>query len=812
MKQFLLALAIFSYVVGIAQPGQAPKDTTWKAIYRSSVEKVNDLVHTKLECNFDFEKAYMNGKVWVTLQPHFYATNTTVLDAKGMEIKEVALVTGAAKKKLTFEYDGLLLKVNLGKTFNGGEKYTLYIDYVSKPDEFTVEGSEAITDAKGLYFINPRGEEPNKPTSIWTQGETHGTSVWCPTIDNPGQKTTNEFYITVPAKYVSLSNGLKLSEKKNANGTRTDYWKMDMPHAPYLFFMGVGEFAIIKDKPYKGKEVSYYVEKEQAQYAKGVFGNTPEMLQFFSTKLGVDFPWQKYAQIVGRDYVSGAMENTTATIHQENAYQNTRQLADGNSWEETIAHELFHQWFGDLVTAESWSNLTVNESFANYSEYLWDEYKYGKDFADAHNYQDMQGYLFGGNENKHLVRFNYSGEMDMFDGVSYNKGGRILHMLRKYVGDDAFFKSLQNYLTTNKFKTGEAHQLRLAFEEVTGKDLNWFFNQWYFGAGHPEFTVSNSYDEATKQLMVVVAQTQKANKVWQIPVDIDVYANNVKTRNTVWLKNKVDTLYFDYATKPSFVDFDGDRTLLCVKKETKTAEEYAMQYEKNTNYLARREAIDYFAKNKITDKLLLTLKDKFSGLRTYALGKIGALTDKDAYIKAIAALATTEKDNKTKAAALKILAKLKDVQYSNLFKNNVGAVSYNVAGAALEGLIALNPNDAYTEAKKYVSDAQGALGVAVSNAIIEKGSETDFEFLNEKMVNAPLSESSFTIIQNFANYLSKIKNIGLVKKGLDAVSAFRKKIPAQFLSQVDPAIKGMLAPAGKAHGAEVETYIEDMFK
>lgn len=202
--------------------------------------------------------------------------------------------------------------------------------------------------------------------------------------------------------------------------------------------MGVGDFAVVKDT-YKGKEVNYYVEKEFEKVARKIFGNTPEMMKYFSEKVtGVEYPWIKYSQMVGRDYVSGAMENTTATLHQESAQQDARELMDGNSWEGTIAHELFHQWFGDYVTCESWSNLTVNESFANYSQVLWDEYKYGKDAGDAENYKDMQGYLQSGSASKDLVRYHYKDKEDMFDAVSYNKGGRILHMLRNYVGDDAF--------------------------------------------------------------------------------------------------------------------------------------------------------------------------------------------------------------------------------------------------------------------------------------------------------------------------------------------------------------------------------------
>ncbi len=617
--------------------------------------------------------------------------------------------------------------------------------------------------------------------------------------------------MTVPAKYVTLSNGIKVSEKKNADGTRTDYWKMDLPHAPYLFFMGVGDFTIIKDAPYKGKEVSYYVEKEQAPFAKAVFGNTPEMIKFFSEKLGVDYPWQKYSQIVGRDYVSGAMENTTATLHQESAYQNLRELADNNGWEGTIAHELFHQWFGDLVTAESWSNLTLNESFADYSEYLWDEYKHGKDAADEHHLQAMQGYLFSGSEKKDLVRFKYANEMDMFDGVSYAKGGRILHMLRNYVGDDAFFKSLQNYLTTNKFKAGEAHQLRLAFEEVTGRDLNWFFNQWYFGAGHPELTITNSYDAPSEKLMVVVAQTQKAEKVWQVPVDIDVYINKDKARNTVWLKNRVDTFYFNYGSKPDLVDFDGDRILLSVKKETKTAEEYKIQFEKNANYIARKEAIDYFAKNKMPE-LSFGLQSSYAGLRKYTLNKILALSDRSSFLQDVEDKFISEKDNQTKAAALKILAKAKDVKYESYFTKNVDAQSYSVAGAALDGLATLKPDQAYTLAKKYSGDARRALGTAVNKIILEKASELDFDYLVGKVKASGLNQAAFTTLGGFAGYLAKIKNISMVKKGIDAIKAFRAKVPAAFLSQVDPSLQGMLEPVGKAHGEEIVQYVVAMFK
>ncbi|HUP13320.1 MAG TPA: hypothetical protein VM187_13935, partial [Niastella sp.] len=294
----LLALGILPSLWS-QQHDDAAQDTSWKKQYRESAPRINDLVHTKLDVKFDYSKSQMNGKAWITLAPHFYPTDSLTLDAKGMDIHKVAIVKGASSQPLKFDYDQWQLDINLDKTYKGGEKYTVYIEYTAKPDEVKVQGSAAITDAKGLYFINPRGEEKDKPTQIWTQGETEATSVWIPTIDRPNQRTTNEFAMTVPSKYVTLSNGKLVSQKTNGDGTRTDTWRMDLPHAPYLFFMGVGDYAVVKDK-YKDKEVSYYVEKEYAPVARKIFGKTPEMIALFSRLTGVDYPWVKYAQIVGR--------------------------------------------------------------------------------------------------------------------------------------------------------------------------------------------------------------------------------------------------------------------------------------------------------------------------------------------------------------------------------------------------------------------------------------------------------------------------------------------------------------------------------
>jgi aminopeptidase N len=809
---FVLLLCAASPALVMAQPEEA-KDTSWKKIYRATPEKINDLVHTKLEVRFDYDKAWMYGKEWIILKPHFYATDSLKLDAKGMDIKEVSIVKGSNKTPLKYSYDGYELRIMLDKTYKGGENYTVYIDYISKPNEVKVKGSAAISDAKGLYFINPKMEEKDKPVQIWTQGETEGTSVWAPTIDKPNQKTTQEMYMTVPAKYITLSNGLLISQKKNADGTRTDYWKMDLPHSPYLFFMGVGDYKIIKES-YKGKEVSYYVEPAQAPYAKGVFGLTPEMMKFFSDKLGVEYPWQKYNQIVGRDYVSGAMENTTATLHQESAYQNTRQLTDGNSWETVIAHELFHQWFGDYVTTESWSNITVNETMADYSQTLWMEYKYGKDAGDEENYQGLTSYLSNPNEaKKDLVRFRYHDKEDVFDLVSYQKGGRIQHMLRNLVGDDAYFKSLGNYLTANKFKNGEAHQLRLAFEEVTGKDLNWFFNQWYFGNGHPIVKIDYNYDDAAGKAMVIIEQTQKTDKLFKLPLAIDVYNGGAKKRHIVWAENKIDTFTFSYTKRPDLINVDADKVMLWQKTDNKTADNFIHQYKYAPNFLDRREALSYFS-TKGMKELAEGMNDKYAALREYTLNKLAQskTSPEAAVLKTVETLATTEKNKKAKAAAINVLVKTANATYLSIYKANVNDSSYSVAGAALTGLAALEPANAYTFAKKYKDDAKGDLGSAVEGIIMENGAESDFDFIYNRFEKAPLTNAKFESLDAFCAYLAKVSNIANIKKGIDAVVKFRNAIPPAYRNFTDPAIADALKKISAAKGKEIEDYIADKLK
>lgn len=582
------------------EPAPKPVYVPESMPYQASEEKITDLIHTKLNVSFDWTKQHMFGEAELTLSPYFFNQNTVILDAKGFDIHQIAVVQNGIKTDLTYTYpDSIQLVINLDKEYTKEEKYKLYIKYTSRPNDLDLSGaSSAISDDKGLYFINPLGEDTTKPRQIWTQGETEASSCWFPTIDQPNEKTTEEISITTDTNFVTISNGKLKSQINNGDGTRTDYWVQNKPHSPYLFMMAIGEFSVINDKwiaPERKEllEVNYYVEKDFEKHALKIFGNTPEMLGFFSKKLGYEYPWDKYSQIIVRDYVSGAMENTSASLFMEQVQVTDRELLDKN-WDYIIAHELFHHWFGDLVTCESWSNLSLNESFANYSEYLWYEYKYGRDYADAHRQEELGGYMRQAAKSQFpIVRYNYNHRMDMFDSHSYNKGGLVLHMLRKYLGDEAFFASLKHYLHKNEYTDAEIHELRLSFEEVTGKDLNWFFNQWFLSPGHPELAVTKTYENDTLTVTVIQNQDSLYTPFFEIPTDLElIYANGSKEKLDVLIKGHETVLKFPLSSEPVAVVLDSEQSILGVIEYKKDSEENITTFNKSDKYQSRYDALD----------------------------------------------------------------------------------------------------------------------------------------------------------------------------------------------------------------------------
>jgi aminopeptidase N len=745
-----------------------------RAVYREAETIATDLVHTKLEVNFDWTKSRMNGVATITAKPHFYASDELILDAKGMIINYVEL----NKKRMNFEYKEDVLKIFLDRKYTRNDEYTVKIDYIACPDERETGGSAAITSDKGLYFINPTGEDKSKMPQIWTQGETEASSVWFPTIDSPNAKTTQEIFITVDNKYTTLSNGRLLTSKVLTDGKRVDHWKQELPHAPYLFMMGIGEFKIVNDsytKPDGSKmEVNYYVEPEWESSAKDIFGETPEMIKFFSEKLGVEYPWDKYHQIVVRDYVSGAMENTGAVIFGDYVYKNKRELLDGTD-QSTIAHELFHHWFGDLVTAESWSNLTLNESFANYSQYLWDEYRYGVDEADFNAEGEADGYYQSADMQGYhdLVWFDYDEKEQMFDGHSYNKGGRILHMLRNYLGDEAFFLAINKYLEDNKFKAAEFHQLRLAFEEVSGEDLNWFFNQWYLGSGHPSLSFSQSNDTIADVLTLSVEQAQDLSEfpIFKLPTHVAIFDDEGKHIHKVVIDELKETFEFPYKGELKGILYDDQNMLLAKIKEDKTTEQYIYQYYHGGNYAARKDGILKGTKDKSVkgQQLILDgLNDPFWNIRVLAIGKSGKLRDgmKAKGTDMLQAMAMNDPKSAVRVAALNAVSKQLDEEtltgmYEHIIANDS---SYSVVSTALRNLGKSNPDRAMKLAEPLEKENSSKMVSGIAQLYSGFAGAEKFDFFNEALTGPTVQGfDKLGVLNSMTVYLTR-QDIEVIEK------------------------------------------------
>ncbi len=705
-KVIYLSLSISILQIGISEAQQLPIDQQ----YRATPTKINDLVHTKLDVRFDYTNQFLNGKEWVTLQPYFYPTDSLRLDAKGMDIEQVSLVNGTQMIPLKYTYDDHSLLIKLDRNYLAKEQYTVYLDYTAKPNLLKARGSAAINDAKGLYFINPDERTPNKPRQIWTQGETEASSAWFPTIDRPNQKTTAEISMTVLDNYVSLSNGALSNQQKNSDGTRTDTWKMDLPHAPYLFMMAVGDFKIYQDK-YNNIPVDYYLEPKYAPYAKDIFGKTPAMMDFYSKTLDVPYPWNKYAQIVCRDYVSGAMENTSATLHGEHVQKTKRELLDDNQ-EGTIAHELFHQWFGDLVTAESWSNLTMNESFATFGEVIWREHDGGKDRGDKSRFEKLQSYLKSTKNGKSptLARYYYHDKEDMFDNISYAKGSLILYALKEQMGDEAFYQSLKKYLTDNSFKTGEPQQLRLAMEEVTGKDWAPYFNQWYYQGGHPILKITTRNGE--NSIILNVAQIQDSTvQTFQLPLAVDIYTKNGKVRQTFQLNKRNAQFMIPLPAAVEFIDVDPEKTLVGQIQIDKSDADYLYQYEHAPSFANRVGAIAYASKNPtntISQQILTkALADTDADLAATAIQGLDLSnpTVRKSTEKTILTLAEKSEASVIRASAIQKLAQTKDKKYKSLILNAVNDKSYMVIASSIMAIKSAYPDQLQQSLKRIDPDA-----------------------------------------------------------------------------------------------------------
>ena len=537
-------------------------------------DRVVDVLHMKVDVRLDVPNKRVIGTVTHTVAPMNDGVVAAEFDAIDMEIQSVLV----AKQPAIYRYDGAKLFVELG-TRKKGQEVTVAIQYTATP-------------RIGLYFIQPDEGYPEKPVQVWSQCQDEDTRYWIPCFDHPSEKQTTEMIATVPGTWFALSNGRLLQEKKNKDGTKRFHWHQDRPHSTYIITLAAGEFSQIKAS-HNGLTVDYFVEPKDVESGELTFKNTPEMIRVFEEITGVAYPWAKYSQIVVRDFVFGGMENTSATTMTETILLDKKATKDYSS-DPLISHELAHMWYGDLLTCRDWSHGWLNESFATYMEMLWDERFLGVDEYRRGAIENTELYV----EERYrrpIVTNVFNEPIDIFDRHLYEKGSVVLHTLRGVLGDDQFFRSIQRYTRDNQERSVITQDLVNAIAAETGRNLEWFFDQWVYRPGHPEFKVGWSWDDDARLATVSVKQTQGTDDgtpaVFRAPLTIDFRTGRAKpVAFKVEVNQREQTFVFPLAAKPDLCRFDPYNWVLKELDFEKSSGELRLQLRDDDDIAGRQRA------------------------------------------------------------------------------------------------------------------------------------------------------------------------------------------------------------------------------
>jgi aminopeptidase N len=520
-------------------------------------DRAADITHVKLDVTLDVPAKSIRGTATHTIRALNDGLRSVTFDAVEMRIGGVKAGAAAAR----YRYDGASLVVTLPKPLKRGEELKVAVAYEATP-------------RIGLYFVGPDEAYPGKPHQVWSQGQDEDARYWFPCFDSEGMKQPAEMAVTVPDGWFALSNGTLIAEKQNRGGTRTFHWRQSKPLAPYLITLAAGEFSRIDDSR-EGLTIDYYLEEGDLADGRRTFGSTPKMIALFERLTGVDYPWDKYSQIVVRDFVFGGMENTSATTMTRNILVDEKASRDFTS-DDLVSHELAHMWWGDLLTCRDWSHGWLNEGFATYFSLLWDEEHRGIDEYRQGVLIDTEEYL-GERYRRPIVTKVMREPIDIFDRHLYQKGGLVLHMLRGVLGDDQFFRSIQRYCRENQHGSVVTQHLIDAIAAETGRNLEWFFDQWVFKPGHPKFKVSWRWDETAGAASVTVKQTQQTDDgtpIFRAPLTIDFTTGRKRPRVfPVEVTEAEHTFVFPLPEKPDLCRFDpGNRVLKELEFEKSTAE------------------------------------------------------------------------------------------------------------------------------------------------------------------------------------------------------------------------------------------------
>lgn len=620
-----------------ALPGDRP---------RYAPDRPVDVRHMDLAIALDFDEQRIRGDVTTHFTVLFDEVGEVVLDATELAIEEITLA--GTKARLVHWMEGEKLHIRLDRPYTYGEELAVRVRYTARP-------------RTGLVFVAPTEGDPDLPIQAWTQGETEYHHHWIPCHDFPNDRATTALRATVPGGFFALSNGRLEGVAEHADGTKTYAWRMEVPFPAYLVTLVAGEFAEIPNA-WRDVPVNAYVPKGREEDGRRMFGKTPAMMEYYSERFGVAYPYPKYAQVVAHLF-TGAMENASATTHTYRLLADARASLD-YSPEPVVAHELVHQWHGDLLAVRDWAHTWLKEGFADYFEATWREHDLGVDEFRVAMREYLHNYLEADARGRRPIVYNVyrKNGNELFDRHVYDKAAVVLHALRFVLGEEAFWRAIQHYTRRNQGREVITADLERAVEEATGRSMGHFFEQWLYKAGHPEFNVSYSWDDERGMARLTVRQTQRVTEttpLFATPVDIAFLVpeaagaqpddSNAETE-PVLFRVQVDeaeqTFYLPLARRPFAVRFDPGGWIPKTLEFERPAELLHYQLRHDADVLGRIEAAE--ALGKLADEESLAaleralLDESFWAVRAAIARALGARKTARALDALLAALEKIE--------------------------------------------------------------------------------------------------------------------------------------------------------------------------
>lgn len=738
-------------------------------------DRPGQVEHIFLDLTLDIPKQSYHGSCNIRLLPIRNGIDRLTLDAVNLNIKSVQVDEVEQK----FDYDGEKLDIQLATPTLVGQRLLIAIAYsVKKPQ-------------RGIYFIQPDKHYPNKPTQVWTQGEDEDSRFWFPCFDYPGQLSTSEIRVRVPKPLMAISNG-ELIDTQEDGSEKIYHWSQQQIHPTYLMTLAVGDFAEIRDE-WKGKPVTYYVEKGREEDAKRSMGKTPRMIEFLSEKYGYSYPFPKYAQVCVDDFIFGGMENTSATLLTDRCLLDERASIDNLNTESLVVHELAHQWFGDLLVIKHWSHAWIKEGMASYSEVMWTEHEYGTQAAAYYRLQEARSY-FSEDSSRYrrpMVTHVYREAIELYDRHIYEKGSCVYHMIRAELGEELFWQAIQTFVQDNAHKTVETVDLLRAIEKATGRNLTFLFDQYVYRGGHPDFKVAYSWDGDSNLAKITVTQTQASSDnnetkhLFDLKIPIGFgYTQQTSTSElktfTVRVNEREQSFYFPLAEKPQFISFDvGNNFLKTVTLEYPIPELKA-QLEFDPNPISRIYAAEALAKKgglEATLALATALKnEQFWGVRVEIAKQLAQIKLDQTFDGLVPGL--KDENAFVRRAVVEALGEIKTYQSYKAVKELLedGDASYYVEAAACRtiGAIASGSLEEKPKEEKVIKQLKSVLEEKAGwNEVVRSGAIAGLAALKT-------SEAALTLLLEYTKLgvpqplrLNAIRALGKISVGQNPVNLER---------------------------------------